>query len=79
LLGRLAEARGATTEALQWYGRYRLEAPSGALAEEALGRLMVLLAQSGQSEAARSTAREYLASYPTGASAKAAKTLLGEP
>ncbi|MBW2529560.1 MAG: tetratricopeptide repeat protein [Deltaproteobacteria bacterium] len=78
LLGRLAEARGATADALQWYQRYRQEAPSGALAEEALGRLMLLLAQSQSRGAARTAAAEYLRRYPAGVSARAARALLEE-
>jgi TolA-binding protein len=79
LLGRLAEGRGATGEALQWYARYRLEAPNGALAEEALGRIMQLLKQSGERASARTAAELYLSSYPGGAFARAAEEILGEP
>jgi TolA-binding protein len=79
LLGRIAEGRSAAGEALQWYLRYRLEAPNGSLAEEALGRIMLIQKQSGEREGARAAAELYLASYPGGGFARAAKEIVGEP
>jgi ferric-dicitrate binding protein FerR (iron transport regulator) len=78
LLGRLAEARGALPTAQNWYETYLSEAPSGALAAEALaGKMRTILATRGRA-AAEPVARDYLSRYPEGVHAKPAKRVLGQ-
>jgi TolA-binding protein len=78
LLGRLFEARGASATAQNWYETYLAEAPSGALAAEALaGKMRTILAARGR-KAAEPVAREYLSRYPEGVHAKPARRILGE-
>ena len=78
LLGRLGEARGASAEAQGWYETYLTEAPSGALAAEALaGKMRTILATRGRA-AAEPVARDYLSRYPEGVHAKPARRILGE-
>jgi hypothetical protein len=66
LLGRLAEDTGAPLpNALDWYDRYLIEAPTGSYAAEALGRKMLALTKvPGSTRLA--VAREYLQRYPNG-------------
>lgn len=68
LLGKVYadQLRGAA-EASRWFETYLKEEPAGALAEQALGRLVEL--QAGTSRGARA-AREYLQKYPSGSYAK---------
>ena len=78
LLGRLFEARGASAKAESWYQTYLSEAPSGALAAEALaGKMRTILATRGRA-AAEPVARDYLSRYPEGVHAKPAKRILGQ-
>lgn len=74
LLGKVYadQLRGAA-EASRWFETYLKEEPAGALAEQALGRLVEL--QAGTSRGARA-AREYLSKYPTGSYAKFARDAL---
>jgi ferric-dicitrate binding protein FerR (iron transport regulator) len=75
LLGRMAEDRGATVEAISLYDRYLAEAPGGAFAAEALGRKMVAVQRTAGRESARPIAQEYLRRFPEGAYAAAARDL----
>lgn len=72
LLGR--SASGA--QAAQWFTTYLKEQPGGALAREALGRLLEAYQASGDRVAARSAAERYLKSYPDGPHATLAREAL---
>jgi TolA-binding protein len=74
LLGRLsAEARRSPRAAARWFRTFLRESPRSPLRADATGRLMLALWRSGQQEAAAQVARRYLAKYPRGAYAEAAK------
>jgi ferric-dicitrate binding protein FerR (iron transport regulator)/TolA-binding protein len=76
LLGRLAEARGAKSEAIALYDRYLTESPHGSFVAEALGRkMLVVQAREGRS-AARALARDYLVRFPKGPYADPARKLV---
>jgi TolA-binding protein len=77
-LGRLAfdEAR-AYDEARRWFAAYVGERPRGALAQEALGRLVEAHQRAGDRAAARDAARTYLARFPDGPHARLAAELSG--
>ncbi len=79
LLGRLAEDRGATGEAIEWYERYLSEAPRGAFAAEALGREMLAQSRAGSAAAAAVVARRYLQRFPGGPYADRARKLAAAP
>ena len=54
LLGRLADGPGGrASDALAWYDRYLREAPSGAYAAEAMGRMMLVLERQQRTDEAR--------------------------
>ncbi len=74
LLGKVYadQLRGAA-EASRWFETYLKEEPAGALAEQALGRLVEL--QAGTSRGVRA-ARDYLEKYPSGSYAKFARAAL---
>lgn len=75
-LGRIAfDRRGSLSEARLWFRTYLQEQPGGALAREALGRLMEAESRSGNSEAATQLAEQYLQAYPSGPHADLARTL----
>lgn len=75
-LGRLDfDMRGAYSKAEQWFRTYLMESPNGALAREALGRLMEAQQRSGDVARARETATRYLSLYPGGPHAKLAQRL----
>jgi TolA-binding protein len=79
LLGVIAfDARGAHTEAAQWFTTYLSERPRGRLAREAAGRLLEAEEKSGNRDGARESARRYLRDYPGGPHAEMAKAILGE-
>jgi hypothetical protein len=79
LLGKLAaDSSGAPGEAAQWFETYLGEAPGGALAEQALGRLIELYRRTGRTGQAQSAATKYLAKYPNGGYANAARSVLGQ-
>jgi TolA-binding protein len=61
------DQHAAYTEAASWFETYLRERPKGALAAEAMGRLLESEASAGRSDRAESTARQYLAAFPTGA------------
>ncbi|HVY32627.1 MAG TPA: FecR domain-containing protein [Polyangiaceae bacterium] len=72
LLGR--SASGA--QAAEWFSTYLKEQPGGALAREALGRLLEAYQASGDRVAARAAAERYLKSYPDGPHATLAREAL---
>ncbi len=72
LLGR--SASGA--QAAQWFSTYLREEPSGALAREALGRLIEAYQAAGDHVSGRATAERYLKSYPDGPHATLARQAL---
>lgn len=69
--GRLAEQRGALTQALAHYEAYDLEAPEGALAAEALARRVQLESTRGDGVRACALAKTYVARFPAGPLAEA--------
>jgi hypothetical protein len=76
LLGRLADGPGGqASDALAWYERYLREAPSGAYAAEAMGRMMLVLDRQQRSPEARAVAATYLRRFPHGVYARAARAL----
>ncbi len=76
--GRIALDGGAHGTAATWFETYLREREHGALAREAMGRLVEALDGAGRSEAARGAARRYLAAYPGGSHADlAARVLAG--
>jgi hypothetical protein len=78
LLGRLVEDESGPS-ALEWYERYLAEDPRGIHASQALGRRMLILYRRGDTAAAASAAREYLARFPEGAHAESARKIMAEP
>jgi len=72
LLGR--SASGA--QAVQWFSAYLKEQPSGALAREALGRLIEAYQAAGDRVSSRAAAERYLKSYPDGPHATLAREAL---
>jgi TolA-binding protein len=72
-LGRLAEDGG--TGAIEWYERYVAESPRGAYASQAFGRKMMLLYKQRGVAAAQPVAADYLARYPNGPYAAAARKI----
>jgi transmembrane sensor len=72
LLGRSASGRAAT----EWFSTYLKEQPGGALAREALGRLVEAYQAAGDRVSARSAAERYLKSYPDGPHATLAREAL---
>ena len=80
LLGRLEESHeGCGGKALEWYDQYLEGAPTGAYASEALGRKMIATQKLMGSAAARVVAQDYLARFPTGSYAGAARALRQTP
>jgi hypothetical protein len=76
LLGRLADDPGGrASDALAWYERYLREAPSGAYAAEAMGRMMLVLERQQRTNQARDVAIAYLRRFPQGVYARAARAL----
>lgn len=72
LLGRSASPR----EAARWFATYLREAPGGALAREAAGRLIEAHQGAGNVGAAERAARSYLDQYPNGPHASFARGIL---
>jgi TolA-binding protein len=72
LLGR--SASGA--QAAKWFSTYLREQPSGALAREALGRLIEAHEAAGDHVSGRAAAERYLKSYPDGPHATLARQAL---
>ena len=76
LLGRLADGPGGrASDALAWYDRYLREAPSGAYAAEAMGRMMLVLERQQRTKEARTVAAAYLRRFPEGVYARAARAV----
>jgi TolA-binding protein len=66
-LGRLEEADDARSpRSLEWYRRYRTEAPHGLYVSDSLGREMLIMKRLYGQDAARPVAREYLERFPRG-------------
>lgn len=75
-LARIAfDQRRNYSEAAEWFGTYLRERPSGALAREALGRLMESLDRAGDHDGARRMAERYLQRYGNGPHAELARRL----
>lgn len=64
------------SSAAKWFEAYLNEAPTGPLAEEALGRLIAIQAERGKTAEAKSLAQKYLNRHPTGAFAKTCHELI---
>lgn len=80
MLGRLALDQSAAPDAaVRWFRAYLTEAPSGAFAREATGRLMEALERSGDPAGAKTIARRYVEAWPTGPLADRARVLLEAP
>jgi TolA-binding protein len=79
LLGRLSEQHQASAAAVEWFDRYLQEAPQGPYAGLAFGHKMLLVGQTGERHGVAELAREYLAHYPDGPYASAARDLLKNP
>jgi hypothetical protein len=75
LIGKTAaDQQGNAAEGVRWFEIYLSEEPRGALAEQALGRIMELTRK--DSGAARSAAERYVARYPSGSYAGLARSIL---
>lgn len=72
LLGRAASG----AQAAEWFSTYLREQPGGALAREALGRLIEAYQAAGDRVSARATAERYLKIYPDGPHAALARQAL---
>jgi hypothetical protein len=72
----LALARWPSAEATVWLEAYLAEAPRGALAREARGRLVEAHRRAGRDAEARAAAEAYLAHHPDGPHAELARSLL---
>jgi hypothetical protein len=78
-MGRTAfDQQHAYGVAAQWLETYLQEAPDGAFARDALGRLMEAQHKSGNRSAAMRSARTYLERYPDGVHATIATALVKE-
>jgi TolA-binding protein len=75
-MGGLDETQGDETGALDWYGTYLRESPSGAYASQALGRKLMLVQRLRGSGEARAIASDYLDRFPDGPYAPNAHALL---
>jgi outer membrane protein assembly factor BamD (BamD/ComL family) len=75
----MAEDKGATGEAINWYERYLSEAPRGAFAAEALGREMLATRKARGATAASLLAERYLDRFPRGPYAESARGLVASP
>ena len=75
-LARMAFEAPDDAEAIRWLTTYRRENPDGALAREALGRLLELYVRTHDDAAVRRTATLYLDTYPSGPHAKLAHSVL---
>lgn len=75
LIGKTAaDQQGNAAEGVRWFEIYLSEEPGGALAEQALGRIMELAKK--DSGAARSAAERYVARYPGGSYTVMARSIL---
>lgn len=79
-LGRLEfDEFRAHSAAAGWFRTYLKERPGGAMAREALGRLMEAAHRAGDRASAEETARRYLRDYPSGPHAELASRLVPSP
>jgi ferric-dicitrate binding protein FerR (iron transport regulator) len=77
LLGRMAEdMEGDLGRALEWYGLYLANAPTGLHAADALGRKMTATLRLFGPATARPLATDYLRRFPFGAYAHAARAIM---
>jgi len=76
LLGKIAaDQQGSSGDAITWFETYLAEEPGGALAEQALGRILELK-KARDPQGARQIAERYLARYPNGAYAALARSIV---
>ena len=76
-LGRLHDGDSdGLADALGWYDRYLVEAPSGDYASDALGRKMTILQRWKRRDEALAVAHDYLRRFPDGTYAYAARALI---
>jgi TolA-binding protein len=75
-LGRLEEAGGAPSRALEWYDHYLASSPNGTYASQALGKKLLIIDGQHGPDAARPIARDYLQRFPQGPYAAAAAKLV---
>jgi TolA-binding protein len=75
-LGRLAFGAGDYPDAARWFRTYLAESRSGALADEATGRLVEAQARAGDRAGAEASARDYLRRFPGGPYEALARGLL---
>ncbi len=76
MLGKLAfDQKGSFGSSVSWFEAYLRERPNGALAREALGRLMEAKSRAGDRAGAQEAARRYLERYPSGPRADLAQRL----
>ena len=74
MLGRIAfDHERAYAVAAKWFAKYLDEQPGGALAREALGRLVESQRRSGAHAAAKKSGKRYLDRYPDGPHADIAR------
>ncbi len=66
---------GGSPEAERWLSLYLAERPNGALAAEALGRILEIEHRAGRPSAS-STAKRYLERFPNGAHAALARSIV---
>lgn len=79
-LGRLEfDERQAYAAAAAWFRTYLRERPGGAMAREALGRLIEASHRAQDAAGARASAARYLREYPTGPHAELASRLVASP
>jgi transmembrane sensor len=67
------------TKAADWFRTYLKEQPNGAMAREALGRLLEAAYRAGDAASARALSERYLGEYPSGPHAELASRLVRAP
>jgi transmembrane sensor len=67
------------TKAADWFRTYLKEQPNGAMAREALGRLLEAAYRAGDATSARALSERYLREYPSGPHAELASRLVRAP
>jgi ferric-dicitrate binding protein FerR (iron transport regulator) len=75
----IQDSDGSPGAAVEWFERYLSESPRGPFYSDALGRKMLAVRKISGVVAARSIAQAYLAKYPDGAYAAAAKEIAASP